>query len=143
MLVRYWVSCIIQDKEDTAPWLCACSTCQLSLDEAMKIVESYKYNWRVLTIWVDCYDDSDNKSVVYHECCIGTIGKPKVKPVNIEVSCWKYNNNDMAITKDSERKIATIKGDTIDEAFKIYLNHQQNHNVAKYSPLTIDSITVE
>ena len=142
-MVRYWVSCTIQEKEDSAPWLCACSTCQLSLDEAMEVVESYKRNWRVLTIWIDCYDDNNNKTIVYHECCIGILGNPKVKPVKIDISCWKYNNDKMQITGVSERKMATIEDDTIEDAFKQYLELVDRHNTAKYSSITIDNISVE
>lgn len=140
---RYWVSCIIQDREDSVPWLCACTESNVSLESAMELVEKYKRNFRVISIWIDCYNDADEKSIVYHEACVSVIGKPKKKTVNIEVSCWKYNNSDLQVTKDSERKSAVIKGDTIEDAFKSYQTKQYNHDCAKYSPMWISNITVE
>ena len=37
----YWVSLLIQDKENTKPWLCAMSDGCISLEGAIKLIEFY------------------------------------------------------------------------------------------------------
>lgn len=140
---RYWVSCIIQDREDSVPWLCACTESNVSLESAMELVEKYKRNFRVISIWIDCYNDADEKSIVYHEACVSVIGKPKKKTVNIEVGCWKYNNSDFKVTKESEYKTAVIEGETIEDAMNAYQARRVNHDCAKYTPMSINNITMK
>jgi hypothetical protein len=65
----YWVSLIIQDKENSKPWLCAMSECCLSLDEAKKLIDQQRKNYRVLSAWVDTYYE-EVKETVFHECYI-------------------------------------------------------------------------
>ena len=63
----YWVSLLIQDKENTKPWLCAMS-------EAIKIIEKGKQNYRILSAWVDTFDTNNQKVTVFHECYVNAIG---------------------------------------------------------------------
>lgn len=70
----YWVSLLIQDKENTKPWLCAMSDGCISLEGAIKIIEKGRSNYRVLSAWIDIFDESGNKSTVFHECYVNAIG---------------------------------------------------------------------
>ena len=68
--MTYWVSFIIQNKDDKKAWCCAKNTGFLSLDEAMKVVETVKEQNIVLSVWVDLFDETNNKTTVYHECFV-------------------------------------------------------------------------
>lgn len=70
----YWVSLLIQDKENTKPWLCAMSDGCISLEEAIKIIEKGKQNYRVLSAWIDTFDTNNHKVTVFHECYVNSIG---------------------------------------------------------------------
>lgn len=70
----YWVSLLIQDKENTKPWLCAMSDGCISLEEAIKIIEKGKQNYRVLSAWIDTFDINNHKVTVFHECYVNSIG---------------------------------------------------------------------
>lgn len=71
----YWVSAIIQNKEDKKPWLRATSTGELSLDKAMDIVERIKEHSIVLSVWIDTFDESNVKQTVFHECYVDGLGR--------------------------------------------------------------------
>lgn len=71
---HYWVSAIIQDEGDRKPWLLSLNDCQLSLEEAMKVVAKVKENYRTLSVWVDMFTPNDEKKVVFHECYIDVFG---------------------------------------------------------------------
>lgn len=70
----YWVSLLIQNKENTKPWLCAMSDGCISLEGAIAIVEKSKQNYRVLSAWIDTFDTNDHKTTVFHECYVNAIG---------------------------------------------------------------------
>lgn len=70
----YWVSLLIQDAENSKPWLSAMSGGCVSLEEAMKTIERGRHNYRVLCAWVDTFDENNNKSTVFHECYVNAIG---------------------------------------------------------------------
>lgn len=69
----YWVSLLIQDTENSKPWLSAMSSGCVNLEEAMETIERGRGNYRVLSAWIDTFDD-DNKSTVFHECYVDAIG---------------------------------------------------------------------
>lgn len=73
----YWVSLLIQDKENTKPWLCAMSDGCISLEGAIKIIEKGKQNYRVLSAWVDTFNTNNQKMTVFHECYVNSIGNIK------------------------------------------------------------------
>lgn len=70
----YWVSLLIQDTENSKPWLSAMSSGCVSLEEAMKTVERGRGNYRVLSAWIDTFDENGNKSTVFHKCYVNAIG---------------------------------------------------------------------
>lgn len=73
----YWVSLLIQDTENSKPYLCAMSDGCINLVEAMKIIERSRNNYRVLCAWIDVFDKNGNKSTVFHKCYVNAIGNIK------------------------------------------------------------------
>lgn len=69
----YWVSLLIQDTENSKPWLCAMSNGCVSLEEAMKTIERGRNDYRVLSAWIDIFDGG-NKFTVFHKCYVNAIG---------------------------------------------------------------------
>lgn len=70
----YWVSLLIQDTENSKPWLCAIGDSCLSLEKAKEVIEKGKSTYRVLSVWVDTFDDDNVKTTVFHECYVNTLG---------------------------------------------------------------------
>ncbi len=70
----YWVSLIIQDTENSKPWLSAISSGCVSLEEAMETIKRERDNYRVLCAWIDIFDENNYKSTVFHECYVDAIG---------------------------------------------------------------------
>jgi hypothetical protein len=70
----YWVSLIIQDAENSKPWLSAMSSGCVNLKEAMEAIERGRDNYRVLCAWIDTFDENNHKSTVFHECYVDAIG---------------------------------------------------------------------
>lgn len=70
----YWVSAIIQNKDDRKPWLCAMYDGELSLNKAIDVVARIKENNTVLSVWIDVYDENNIKQTVFHECYINAFG---------------------------------------------------------------------
>lgn len=71
----YWVSLLIQETENSKPWVSAMSTGCVNLEEAMKTIERGRKNFRVLSAWVDTFDENNRKTVVFHECYINALGQ--------------------------------------------------------------------
>lgn len=71
---QYWVSFLIQDNKDKTI-LCPILNSVTSIEEAKSIIEKGKKNYRVLSAWIDKYDNNNNKVNVFHECYVDTIGK--------------------------------------------------------------------
>ena len=69
----FWVSLIIQEDEQTKPWLCSKSTGFLTIEEAHKEIQFMKKNYRVLSAWIDIYENEEKKTV-FHECYIDAFG---------------------------------------------------------------------
>ena len=70
----YWVSLLIQDTENSKPWLSSMSSGCTSLEEAMKTIKRGRSNYRVLCAWIDTFDKNNDKSTVFHECYVNAIG---------------------------------------------------------------------
>lgn len=70
----FWVSCLIQDTENSKPWLCAMTDSCSSLEEAQKVIKKGRSNYRVLSSWVDTFDENNNKTTVFHKCYVDSIG---------------------------------------------------------------------
>ena len=74
-LTFYWVSLLIQDNEHSEPWLAAMTDSCISMKEAMDDVNKGRENYRVLSAWIDTFDEDNKKTTVFHECYVGGIGK--------------------------------------------------------------------
>ena len=76
----YFVSAIVQNSYDSKAWCCAVNDAKLNLSQAMELVDWVKQRHRVLSIWVDEFDDKQ-KTVVFHECytdCFGGVSYDKL-----------------------------------------------------------------
>ena len=73
----YWVSCIIFDKGDRAPWTCSAYSGVTSYEEAMEWGETDRKDHRVLSAWIDIFDSDTNKTTIFHECYIDALGNVK------------------------------------------------------------------
>ena len=71
---KFWVSVLIQNDGDKQAWLCACNDCQLSVDEAMKIVQKYRDNYTVLCAWIHKQQKHIHKRPVFFKCYINALG---------------------------------------------------------------------
>ena len=71
----YWVSLLIQDNEHSEPWLAAMTDSCISMKEAMDDVNKGRENYRVLSGWIDTFDEDNKKTTVFHECYVDAIGK--------------------------------------------------------------------
>lgn len=74
-LTFYWVSLLIQDNEHSEPWLAAMTDSCVSMKEAMDTVNKGRENYRVLSAWIDTFDEGNKKLTVFHECYVDAIGK--------------------------------------------------------------------
>lgn len=70
----YWVSGIFQDNAAEKPWLCAISEGELTLDRAYMVLDFMKKNHKVLSAWIDTFDENNVKETVFHECYIDSFG---------------------------------------------------------------------
>lgn len=70
----FWVSLIIQEDEETKPWLCSKSSGFLRIEEAHNEIQWMREHDRVLSAWIDIYEN-DEKKTVFHECYIDTFGQ--------------------------------------------------------------------
>lgn len=71
----YWVSLLIQDNEHSRPWLSAMTDSCTSIEEAMDTIRRGRENYRVLSAWIDTFDENNTKQTVFHECYVNAIGK--------------------------------------------------------------------
>ncbi len=75
-MIIYWISMIIQNFENTKPWLCSVSDGYTSLDEAKKAILDARKKFRVLSAWINTFPESVNITV-FHECYIDAFGNIK------------------------------------------------------------------
>lgn len=76
----YWASFLIQETGDSRPWLCSSSSGCTSLGEAMETIDRGRNNYRVLSAWIDTYDENGDKTTVFHECYVNAIGTVDLGP---------------------------------------------------------------
>lgn len=69
----FWVSLIIQEEENSKPWLCSRYTGFLKIEEAHKEIQFMREHDRVLSAWIDIYENEEKKTV-FHKCYIDTFG---------------------------------------------------------------------
>lgn len=70
----YWVSLLIQDTENSKPWLCSMSDGCLSLTKAIECVVNGRKSYRVLSAWIDTFDENNVKTTVFNKCYINALG---------------------------------------------------------------------
>ena len=70
----YWVSAIVQNEEDKKPTLLAMSSGEPNIDKAKEVVNHLKENYTVLSVWIDTFDENNNKTTVFHDCYINAFG---------------------------------------------------------------------
>jgi hypothetical protein len=70
----YWLSFIVQDTENSKPWVCAISSGEFDLEKVLEMVKDARNKYRVLSAWIDTFDENDKKTTVFHECYINFIG---------------------------------------------------------------------
>ena len=70
----YWVSLIIQENEETKPWLCSKSSGFLTKEEAHNEIQFMREHDRVLSAWIDIFNEDNVKETVFHECYIDVFG---------------------------------------------------------------------
>ena len=73
----YWVSMIIQNKDDKKAWLCAMSSGDIKMEESLATIERGRKNNNVLCAWIDQIEENGEtvtKSTVFHECYVDAFG---------------------------------------------------------------------
>ena len=105
-LEKYWVSVIIQGEDDKRAWLSAMSDCELSLEDAKKVIARARENYDVLSAWIDMYDEEGKKNTVFHECYVNVLGNVEKQSVIDLLEYYSggcevciYNNSDCSIHK--------------------------------------------
>lgn len=71
---RYWVSMIVQDREDRRPWLLSFYDSVGSIEAGMEAIFNARKNYTVLSAWIDTFDENNVKHTVFHECYIDVFG---------------------------------------------------------------------
>lgn len=69
----YWASFLVQETENSRPWLCSSST-GCSFENAMETIKMGRKVFRVLSAWIDTFDENGDKITVFHECYVNAIG---------------------------------------------------------------------
>lgn len=76
--ISYWVSYIVQETPDDKPWVCTLSS-SCSMQEALIAIDvGHKYH-RILSAWIDVFDENNNKTTVMHECYVDVMGNVNQK----------------------------------------------------------------
>lgn len=76
---NYWVSLLIQDDEKSKPYLISMTDSTPHLKDAIEIIERGRKNYRVLSAWVDVFDENNTKITMFHECYVNVVGKVERK----------------------------------------------------------------
>lgn len=63
------MSLIIQEDEETKPWLCSKSTGFLTMEEAYKEIKFMREHDRVLSAWIDIYDNEEKENCISRMLC--------------------------------------------------------------------------
>ena len=75
----YWVSYIVQQTPDDKPWVCASSSVCSSMQEALIAIDVGRKYHRILSAWIDVFDENNNKTTVMHECYVDVMGNVNQK----------------------------------------------------------------
>ena len=70
-----YLPCVmIQDKHDERAWMCGSYESELTLEDALKVIEKHKENHIVLCAWVWKYRKKRFKQPVFFECYTNALG---------------------------------------------------------------------
>lgn len=71
----YWVSLLVQDTETSKPWLAAMTSPEVSLENAIAVLNRGKENYRTLSAWIDVFDENNNfVKTAFHNCYLNPHG---------------------------------------------------------------------
>jgi hypothetical protein len=73
----YWVSMIIQDTENSKPWVNAISEGYSSIEEAKEVIKRAKTKYRVLSAWIETHTNCVKKTI-FHEHYINSVGNRSI-----------------------------------------------------------------
>ena len=73
------MSLLIQDDEKSKLYLISMTDSVPHLKDAMKIIERGRNNYRVLSAWVDVFDENNAKITMFHECYVNVVEKVERK----------------------------------------------------------------
>lgn len=76
----YWVSVLEQPNETDKPIHIGMQNACVSMEEAKALIESCRIIFRILSAWIDTFDEDNKKTTVYHACYIDAAGNVE-KPV--------------------------------------------------------------
>jgi hypothetical protein len=82
MITLYWVSAIVQNDTDDKAWLLSMSDSVISLEKAMDTINWIRTHHKTLSVWIDVFDENNNKQTIFHECYVNVFGyvdKPEVQ----------------------------------------------------------------
>ena len=80
---EYWISAIVQNDGDDQAWLLSLTDSVSSIEDAMKKIEFMRKSHRVLSVWIDSYDNENNKHIIFHECYVNIMGDVKKREGDI------------------------------------------------------------
>lgn len=70
---NYWISLLVQNDENSRPYFISMTNSVPHLKDAMEIIERGRNNYRVLSAWVDVFDENNAKITMFHECYVDVI----------------------------------------------------------------------
>ena len=70
----YWPSLLIQDDAHSKPYHIAMSVACMNFDRAKEVINEGRKNYRVLSAWIDVFDEHENKTTVFHQCYVNSVG---------------------------------------------------------------------
>ena len=75
-LQLFWVSYICQETENSSPWRVSLENGCVSIEKALSSIQKARNSNRVLSAWIDMYDENGEKTgTVFHECYLNSMGK--------------------------------------------------------------------
>lgn len=69
---KFYVSAIVQNKDDSLIWRCDVKEPCLDIERALKQIEFMRKAYRVLSAWIERFDDSGRK-LVFHACYVNVL----------------------------------------------------------------------
>lgn len=74
MTDTYWPCVMIQDAHDERAWMCGSYDCELTLEDALKVIEKHRENHVVLCAWVQKHRKKMFKNPVWFKCYTNALG---------------------------------------------------------------------